>query len=403
MAVVGAAESVSPWPEPEDRGVATRSELGGVEYVEDLIRPARIVVWAAEEGSGKSYAVDDELGIRVAVAGGSFAGTWPVLQKGPVLYLSEMHADDDYEREATVLGSLGLQRSDLGGRLYRLSLATAARGRRALTDAHWRTWITAWCRDHGVILLIFDTATGAASVDPWGQAIQAVYRDLRVMVSEYPALAIVLVVHLKKPTGRGGRGLSDVLGEWGRWCDVVVLQENDGASLDRAKLTVRKRVRRERRIVATKSGGLLTDPKDTTIGATKVPIIDVIAALEQRPGISFGELGSILGVSKDSASNYVKAIRDRVALVPSGPRGTIRVYLTIEPPNTAERAQIGGVSAVERPRPPNHRTTPIGGSAVGSAVTAQSHATDLETMIGWPELEPDSDGSPDHEWTGVSS
>ncbi len=79
-----------------------------MEYVEDLIRPGRIVVVAAEEGSGKSYAIGGELAIRVAVAGGSFAGTWPVLRQGPVLYVSEMHADDDFGREATVLGSLEL-------------------------------------------------------------------------------------------------------------------------------------------------------------------------------------------------------------------------------------------------------------------------------------------------------
>jgi hypothetical protein len=109
-----------PWPEPEDRGTAVLSALGDVEYVEDLIRPGRIVTWAAEEGSGKSYAVDDELSMRVAVAGGSFAGTWPVTQTGPVLVLSEMHADDDFAREETTLGSLGLKRGDLAGRYFRL-------------------------------------------------------------------------------------------------------------------------------------------------------------------------------------------------------------------------------------------------------------------------------------------
>jgi hypothetical protein len=122
-------ESVPPFPEPEDRGTATLSPLGGVEYVDDLIRPGRVVVVAAEEGAGKSYAIGGELAIRVAVAGGSFAGTWPVLRTGPVLYLSEMHTDDDYGREATVLSSLGLERAALAGRYYRLPLMTAAGGR----------------------------------------------------------------------------------------------------------------------------------------------------------------------------------------------------------------------------------------------------------------------------------
>jgi AAA domain len=175
----------TPFPEPEDRGTATLSALGDVEYVTDLIRPGRIVVVAAEEGAGKSYAVGGELAVRVAVAGGSFAGTWPVLRTGPVLYMSEMHADDDYGREATVLDSLGLERSALAGRYFRLPLMTAAGGRPALTVPEWRVWATQWTRDHAALLLIVDTATGATMVDPWGREIQAVYAALRVMLAEY--------------------------------------------------------------------------------------------------------------------------------------------------------------------------------------------------------------------------
>jgi hypothetical protein len=132
------------WPLPEDRGVAVLSDLGHTEYVEDLVRPGRIIVWAAEEGSGKSFAVDGELAIRIAVAGGSFAGTWPVAQTGPVLVLSEMHSDDDFLREQTVLASLGLERGALTDRYYRLPLMTAAGGKPALTVPEWRTWITDW-------------------------------------------------------------------------------------------------------------------------------------------------------------------------------------------------------------------------------------------------------------------
>ena len=40
------------FPIPEDRGMATLSPLGTVEYVEDLIRPGRVVAVAAEEGVG---------------------------------------------------------------------------------------------------------------------------------------------------------------------------------------------------------------------------------------------------------------------------------------------------------------------------------------------------------------
>jgi hypothetical protein len=338
-------EPQQPWPEPEDRGTATLSELGHIEYVADLVRPGRIVVWAAEEGSGKSYAVGGELAIRIAVAGGRFAETWEILESGAVLYLSEMHSDDDFEREEIVLASLDLDRTDVTGRYYRLPLMTAAHGRPALTVAGWRAWISDWMRSRGVLIAIFDTATGATLVDPWGKEMQQVFANPRLMLAEYPALAIILLLHLKKPSGRGDRRISDVLGESGRWSDVVVLMENDGKSLTRTKVSVRKRVRNERRIVATKSGGLLVDAPSADAGkGPKVELPKVLEAIAAEPGMTYAELGKKLTVSKDTAANYVKDLGDAVHGVPFGGRGTLRLYLadatdsstTAEPPKGAE-------------------------------------------------------------------
>jgi hypothetical protein len=358
---VSTAVEPVPFPEPEDRGTATLSALGGVETIGDVVLPGRIATVAAEEGSGKSF-LALEMAIRVAIAGGSFAGTWPVLRTGPVLYLSEMHADEDYGHEATVLDSLGLERDVLSGRYYRLPLMTAAGGRPALMVPEWRAWVTGWLRYHGALLMVVDTATGATQVDPWGREIQSVYAALRVMLAEYPDLAIVLLIHLKKPLGRGERRISDVLGEWGRWCDVVILMENEGNGLTRARLTVRKRVRRERRIVVTKAGGLLIDPQDLDEAkGTKVPAENVIAAVLAKPGMTYVELGAALGVSKDTASNYVKALGDRLDTVKgtarSGPGARVRVYAIAESPNIAEQARFGDPSAMgavmEGERSPN--------------------------------------------------
>lgn len=207
------SESPASFPAPEDFGLAQPSPLVGVEYVEDFLRPGRLVTVAAEEGSGKSFAFDAELAVRVALVGGSFAETWPVLRTGPVLVLSEMHADDDIARLDRVSVALGRDRGELEGRYYRLPLYTAANGAPCLAVPEWRSYITDWCRAHGVLMVIFDTATGAVDVDPWGREIQRLFRDLRAMLADYPDLAIVLIVHLKKPTGRGARRLSDVLGE----------------------------------------------------------------------------------------------------------------------------------------------------------------------------------------------
>ena len=137
---------------------------------------------------------------------------------------------------------------------------TAAGGRPALTVAEWRTGSSGWCATTRRVLLVIDTATGATQVDPWGRAIQEVYADLRLMLAAYPELAIMLSRPRQQAAAAGrARQLSDVLGEWGRWCDVVVLQENDGEpGPDQAHHPQAGPA--QRRIVATKPAGCWSSP-----------------------------------------------------------------------------------------------------------------------------------------------
>ena len=208
---------------------------------------------------------------------------------------------------------------------YRLPLASAAGDQPALQVPEWREWIAGWLRDRGALVAVFDTATGAAQVDPWGGDIQAVYRGLRMMIELYPQLAIVLIVHLKKPQGRVERRISDVLGEWGRWCDVLLLLEREGES--RVKLSARKRVRHERRIVATKRDGLLVEPQDTTEGSgPKVPLEEVIEAVRAESGLSIKALAERLGVARGTARSYLDKLPE-IVLVP-GNRGSLTCHLS---------------------------------------------------------------------------
>lgn len=319
-------EGAPGFAEPEDRGRAVLSPTGDREYVEDLAHPGRIVVVPAEEGTGKTVAILGELAIRFAVAGGSFAETWPILECGNVLVLSEQHPDDDHRNETRVLDALGHTRSELEGRYWRLSTMTAAGERPPLMDAEWRSWAIDWMRAHDVRMLIVDTATGATQVDPWGKDMQTVYRALRGMVEDLPELVIVLLMHLKKPTGRGERRISDVLGEWGRWCDVVLLMEGDGDG--RVRLSTRKRVQQQRRILATQRDFLLVDPIDLTQAGsvTKVAPAAVLAAVEARPGINYAELGEALEVSKDTARRYVQGLGDAVIVIPGTNKSPAKVY-----------------------------------------------------------------------------
>jgi hypothetical protein len=251
-----------------------------------------------------------------------------------------------------VLASLGLTRADLRERYYRLDLMTAAGGGRpALAVPEWRTWVTNWLQAHSALLLVVDTATAATQVDPWGPEIQAVYRNLRAMLVDYPAVAIVLAVHVKKPTGRGERRISDVLGEWGRWCDVLVLQENDGASLTRTKLSVRKRVRHEQRFAATKAGGLLIDPQDLVVGGPKVGLDKVVAAIVATPGMTVRQLANALGVAASTAASYAAEAEriGRVARRRSGPKGQLTLYPVVPGPEAAGEAPSDLSSASDDP------------------------------------------------------
>ena len=269
-----------------------------------------------------------ELAIRTAAAGGALA-VWPVLQTGPVLVLSEMHADDDYGREATVLASLGLERAALAGRYYRLSLMTAAGGAPALDDDAWRPWIVEWMRERRCCCWSSTRPPARPRSTRGARRSGRLFRRLRLMLADYPELAIVLTVHLKKPQGRGERRISDVIGEWGRWCDVLVLQENVGSSLTQARLTLRKRVRTERRILATKAGGLLVDATDADAPTgPKVPLEDVVAAIAETPGMGAAELGVRLGVTKRTAQTTPRWPR-RPGLIErrkSGTGGSITLF-----------------------------------------------------------------------------
>jgi DNA-binding MarR family transcriptional regulator len=183
------------------------------------------------------------------------------------------------------------------------------------------------------------------------------------MQDAYPALAIILIVHLKKPQGRGERRISDVLGEWGRWCDVLVLQENDGSSLTKTKLSVRKRVRHERRIVATKRDGLLVDAQDVEPTGPKVSMDAVVAAIQASPGLTFGKLAKTLNVAPSTAAGYVATAAEQglVDTLP-GPRRSTLVYPTVHPPVVSdERAgeSLDGRGGATVHRPPTY----IGGQS----------------------------------------
>jgi hypothetical protein len=261
-------------------------------------------------------------------------------------------------------------------------------------------------------VVIFDTATVATQVKPWGEAMQDVFTTLRAMLDSYRELAIVLVLHLRKPQGPETRGISDVLGEWGRWSDVVVLMQNDRDSLDRVRLATRKRVKRQRRILVEKVGGLLVNPVDLDVPpAPKTSLDKVVEAVASAQHMTFAELATTLGVGRSTALRYVAEGEAAGLLVVTGVAGGGRgkqrqISLSSETVQTVQEhmdsfvdSLTGGESASERENSAGKlsTTTDTGGFSppvvpwtVSSQPPARSRAPSRETdgeIDLWKEAE----------------
>ena len=119
--------------------------------------------------------------------------------------------------------------------------------------------------------------------------------------------------------------------------------EAEGAT--RTRIATHKRVRKPRRIVATKRDGLLVEAKDADAeGGPKVPLEDVARAVGESPGIDKAGLAARLGVSARTVLDYV-ATAEKAGLLrreKTGPRGAFTFYPSEAP---RERATARGMAA----------------------------------------------------------
>jgi len=117
--------------------------------------------------------------------------------------------------------------------------------------------------------------------------------------------------------------------------------ENDGASLTRTKISVRKRVSHERRIVATKAGGLLVDPHDLVAEGPKVGLDTVVDVIAGALGMTIKDLAKALKVAPSTAATYAQEGRAQRAdeRRRSGPKGQFRLYPVASDPDGGAPSQ----------------------------------------------------------------
>lgn len=239
-------------PHARSRAEAAKPPEADRSIVVDLIRPRQLVLFASEEGIGKSYA-RLELAVRLATGTGALFGHYAIVEPTRVLLVDEENGEpEEWRREEEILGKLDLPRTALAG------YATVHYAGMDLLDPARRAWLEGETAVTGAQVLILDTG-GAMIADEWGAPLKAAIRYLRNLIRR-TGLAVVVVVHMTKPprdkptNGQAPRKrLSDVLGNWTRHADVVAMMTDLGA--DRARFEVRKRVAPSSLVLA-QDGGL---------------------------------------------------------------------------------------------------------------------------------------------------
>jgi hypothetical protein len=222
--------------------------------VDGMFRKGTITVHATVEGLGKTR-MAGEIAIRCASGVGSVFGRYPVRRRLRVAIIDEENGEAQLWREETaVMAALGVPRASLGG-LFRVSFAGLH-----LARPESQAWLLEQLRLTRPDLVIIDTG-GMVVDEEWGPALKDAIRFLRRVITELGCAFLILVHLTKEARGRQpgasdrlhGTAIGDVMGQWSRHVDVVMVAADLGA--DRVRLSIRKRIEPSTVILA-KGGGL---------------------------------------------------------------------------------------------------------------------------------------------------
>lgn len=373
----------------------TAAALADPWRVEGVVRPARLAVFASQEGVGKSQ-VRTEMGIRLATGRGNLFDHYVIPRACRVLLFDvENGEDEETRREEDVLARLELNRAQLGD-YWRVSLEGLL-----LTDPDDQRYIRGEIEHVRPAVAVFDTGSSMVG-EEWGRELKLAVRFLRGLAREY-GCAVVVAVHLVKPNRQAkhakdapehGTELSDVMGQWTRQADSVALMAR--TKDDQIVWTMRKRVPRSTLVLATSEGTfrVVSAAVGGDLGA------DTRAAVDRlyRQGVTdTAAIATTLGVSRRTVQRHVAKLEQAaedlsppvaapVAAIPE--RETTPLSPGVADIGTAQPADVATVSL-----------PPIGGStgdmspAVGPDAKHASgfsrFVAEAGTDAAWARVSPD--------------
>jgi hypothetical protein len=218
---------------------AVPNPTAGDWLVRDLLKPKGIVVLAGEEGLGKTH-VRTELALRLSLGTGTMFGEYRVERAVKVLLFDEENGEDlEYEREADILDTLGVDRTTLGENYLRGSFMgtdfSTPEGQ-ALFEAH----IAKVEPD-----VVFVDTGGLVLAEEWGEPFKQAMKFAR-RISETYGVVLVFIVHMVKPNRedkapKQGRAITEIMGHWSRTADATWQMSPVENERDKAIFEVRKR------------------------------------------------------------------------------------------------------------------------------------------------------------------
>jgi hypothetical protein len=283
-----------------------------------FIRPGTTVMLTGPPGSSKSWAAR-QLAMECAAGRMTFLGHYAVERPMNVLLVDEDNGErEEWRRDEVLLGTLGLQRSGLGRRLHRVSLAGVM-----LDSPTWQQWLRVQVSDHQLDLVILDPVSemhGGKELreDPAFRSMLSFLKRLKV---DFPRLATLLVHHTRKQMSGDRtkeRSLDDVRGQWGQTPDVVALMWGIGER--RVAWELHKRVPHSKLILEASEAGPLTFVADETSSSLRQISTDsrVMASIEAGAATA-DEIVIGTGLSRSGVFKALKRLAQASLVTPRAP------------------------------------------------------------------------------------